>query len=210
MVERTITIAPFLAGSQYPRAQLLWIVGRTAEADRVIERAMTLWPTHRFVRFARFTILAFTGRARAALAMLEADKAPQNFTAAGIALWRASLPALYDPSPVNIATARTANREKGQADLSLASQAVMNLSVLGDIDGAFRVIDALYATDVASGGRNKVRGTSIAWRFAPWLFVPPVAAVRADPRFKALCDGIGLTDYWAKRGIKPDYQIRDI
>ena len=30
--------------------------------------------------------------------------------------------------------------------------------------------------------------------------------MRADPRFKELCDGTGLTDYWHKRGIQPDYQ----
>jgi hypothetical protein len=39
------------------------------------------------------------------------------------------------------------------------------------------------------------------------LFTPPGRAIRADPRFNALCDGIGLTEYWAKRGIKPDYQL---
>jgi hypothetical protein len=32
--------------------------------------------------------------------------------------------------------------------------------------------------------------------------------MQSDPRFAALCDGIGLTEYWAKRGIKPDYQLR--
>jgi hypothetical protein len=48
---------------------------------------------------------------------------------------------------------------------------------------------------------------STAWRFAPWLFIPPTASLRADPRFNTLCDGIGLTEYWAKRGIKPDYQL---
>ena len=48
---------------------------------------------------------------------------------------------------------------------------------------------------------------STGWRSAPWMFTPPVAPMRADPRFNALCDGIGLTEYWAKRGIKPDYQL---
>jgi len=49
--------------------------------------------------------------------------------------------------------------------------------------------------------------SSTAWRFTPWLFTPPVAALRADPRFEALCQGTGLTDYWAKRAVKPDYQL---
>jgi hypothetical protein len=27
-----------------------------------------------------------------------------------------------------------------------------------------------------------------------WLFTPPCAAMRADPRFGPRCDGIGLTE----------------
>ena len=61
----------FAAGIQFPKAQLLWILGRNAEADRVIDRAMQYWPEHQIVRFARFTIYAYTGRPRAALAMLD-------------------------------------------------------------------------------------------------------------------------------------------
>ena len=53
--------------------------------------------------------------------------------------------------------------------------------------------------------RQPVKGT--AWRFAPWLFTPPTASLRADPRFLAICDAAGLSEYWAKRGIKPDYQL---
>lgn len=207
LAERAVATAPLAAGNQFPRAQLLWIVGRAAESDRVIERAASLWPSHRYVRFARFTILAFSGRARVAQGMLDSGNAPQNFSQADIELWRKSLPALYDPSPANIAIARNANREGAAANLELASQAVMVLSELGDVDSTFKVIDALYATSASSGEASRGHGTSIAWRFAPWLFVPPVASARADPRFNALCDSIGLTDYWATRGIKPDYQL---
>jgi hypothetical protein len=30
--------------------------------------------------------------------------------------------------------------------------------------------------------------------------------MRKDARFMTLCRGIGLTDYWRDRGVKPDYQ----
>jgi hypothetical protein len=40
------------------------------------------------------------------------------------------------------------------------------------------------------------------------MFTPPAAAMRPDPRFLPLCDGIGLTDYWRRRGVKPDYLRR--
>ena len=38
LVERSLAIKPLASGSHYPRAQLLWITGRTAEADRVIDK----------------------------------------------------------------------------------------------------------------------------------------------------------------------------
>jgi DNA-binding winged helix-turn-helix (wHTH) protein/tetratricopeptide (TPR) repeat protein len=189
LVQRAIAVKPLAASANFPLGQLLWIVGRTAEADRVIDRAMQFWPAHGFVRFARFTIFAFTGRPLAALAMLENDKTrPQFFTPASVALWRISLPALDDPSPAKIAGARRASIDAVKRDPRLTSQAVL--------------ADAPGAPERKSGAPSN----STAWRFTPWLFTPPATAMRADRRFSALCDGIGLTAYWTRRGIKPDYQ----
>lgn len=207
--ERAVAVDPLSAGSQFPRAQLLWITGRTGEADRVSDQAMSFWPKHRFVRFARFTILAFTGRVRAALAMLEdKSKTPQGFSPESVALWKVNLTALDNPTPANIAAARSASLEMSKKRLDLAGQATMVMSALGEIDSSFEILGSHYALARQAGDRpSKPSRDSTAWRFAPWLFTPPMAAVRADLRFSALCDEIGLSDYWAKRGIKPDYQL---
>lgn len=213
LVERALAVKPLAAGNHYPRAQLLWILGRTAEADRVIDRAMQYWPSHRFVRYARFTIFAYAGRPRAALAMLEKpETAPQNFSPAMISLWRVTLAAFDRQSPASIAAARRANIDASKRDLTLTTQAVQALSMLGDVDSAFDVANDVLVFRRSSGLRsqsasNRPPVKSTAWRFAPWLFTPPTAAMRADPRFKAICDEIGLTEYWAKRGIRPDYQL---
>ena len=208
LVERALQVKPLAPGNHYPRAQLLWITGRTAEADRVIDKAMGYWPTHRFVRFARFTIWAFTNRPRAALAMIEKpETAPQNYTPEAIALWRVSLPALDQPTPASIATARRANLDAVQKDLRLTSQATMVMSALGEIDTAFEIANAFFAVGGPSESRRgaKLPVKSTAWRFAPWLFIPPIAPMRADPRFQSLVEGIGLADYWADRKVRPDY-----
>jgi DNA-binding winged helix-turn-helix (wHTH) protein/tetratricopeptide (TPR) repeat protein len=213
MIERALGLYPLAPGCHYPRAQLLWILGRTAEADRVIDRALQYWPWHRFVRFARFSIFAYTGRPRAALAMLERkETTPQNFSPASVALWRESLAALDQRSPASIAAARRANLEAAKRDLRLAPQAASALSALGEIDAAFEIAEAHFAIGrpaelhpQVAANRPPIKGT--AWRFAPWLFTPPTAPMRADPRFKVICDEIGLAEYWAKRGIKPDYQL---
>jgi len=44
-------------------------------------------------------------------------------------------------------------------------------------------------------------------RMTQWLFTPPVAIMRADPRFDKLCDDFGLTAYWRARRVRPDYQV---
>jgi DNA-binding winged helix-turn-helix (wHTH) protein/thioredoxin-like negative regulator of GroEL len=212
LVGRATAIRPLAAFNHYPRAQLLWILGRNAEADRVIDQAMEFWPSHRYVRFARFTIFAFTGRPRAALAMLDGKgTAPQNYSPASIALWRVSLLALDQRTPASIAAAVRANVAAAEQDLKLSAQAVLTLSALGEVDAAFELANSLLlfrdpVETQSSGDTLLPRVTSTAWRFAPWLFTPPVASLRADPRFAHLCDGIGLSDYWRKRGVKPDYQ----
>ena len=208
LVERAVAINPLAAGNQFPRAQLLWIVGRTAEADRVIDRARNSWPGHQSVRFAQFTIRAFTGRASAALDMLDDQL---GFSSALKALWRINLAALIRPTAANIEAARKACLERAKQRPALSNSATMVMSSLGEVDAAFEILRLRYAIErppeSARSQRNRTKGGSIAWRFAPWLFTPPVAAVRADPRFDYICDEIGLTDYWAKRGIKPDYQL---
>ena len=206
LTERAIAIEPLGASAHYPRAQLLWITGRTAEADRVIDQAIQNWPDHRFVRFARFTIFAYTNRPRAALAMLESPKtAPQNYSPEAIALWRISLAALDQRTPASIAAARNANLQAVMRDPHLSSQAVMALSALGETDAAFEIANSLFVFPDSHAGRPPAKST--AWRFTPWLFTPPTAVLRSDPRFGSICNESGLTDYWAKRGIKPDYQV---
>ena len=208
LVERALAIKPLAPGAHYPYAQLLWITGRTAEADRVIERAMQYWPAHRFVRFARFMIFAFTDRPRAAMAMIEKPgTAPQNFSPDSIALWRVTLPALDQASSANKLRARQAILEAVADDLLLTSQAAMVMSALGDLDTAFEITGKYFAVGTANTGNPKspMSARSTAWRFAPWLFTPPIAGMRADPRFRGLVDEIGLTAYWRARNIRPDY-----
>lgn len=213
MVERSLAAKPLAASCNFPRAQLLWILGRTAEADRVIDTAMQYWPEHRFVRFARFTIFAFTDRPRAALAMLDdSSKTPQAFSPAAVALWRVSLAAMEQRTPAAIAEARRANLEATKKEPRISSQAIQVMGELGEVDAAFEMANRLFLFQrpvedrgPATPGQPPV--TSTAWRFVPWLFTPPLAALRADPRFQSLCDGVGLTEYWAKRRVKPDYQL---
>jgi tetratricopeptide (TPR) repeat protein len=212
LVERAMAVSPLAASNHYPMAQLLWILGRDAEANRVIDRALQYWPAHQWVRFARFTIFVFTGREQAALAMLNGkNTAPQNYSPEAIALWRVSLAALEDRSPPKVAAARDTNLAAAKRNLRLSAQAIMTLSALGEIDAAFDIADTVLLFRVpthAVGPAGEQRpGKSTAWVFAPWLFTPPLESMRADVRFRTLCDGIGLSDYWSRRRVRPDFPI---
>lgn len=210
--ERQIAIDPLSPGPQFRRALKYWISGQVSEADITADQVMQRWPHHPTVWNARFIIYAFTGRPRAALAMLNDDSTrPDTLTPMARKTWQVSLDALDQKTPAAIAAAREVNVAGARKAPLLAAYGVMFLSALGEIDAAF---------DIANGfllGRGPILTprptndgnftTSVGWRMTQWLFTPPVAGLRADPRFKDICDGIGLTGYWRKRGVRPDYLL---
>lgn len=210
IAERAVAIEPLAPDHQFRRALRLWVLGDVAAADRVIDRALELWPSHRLVRLGRLMIYAFTGRAHAALALVNDERTqPILLTPAAAALWRTSLSALDDPSPPNVTRARDALLAGATTTTAAASWALVTLSALGQLDPAFEVARGFLlgqgplivrSRPEASGPRNN----SPSWRNTYGLFIPPTHAMRLDPRFTPFADGLGLTDYWRRRGVGPD------
>jgi tetratricopeptide (TPR) repeat protein len=205
--ERCLALQPLSSEPLGRRALKLWVFGRTAEADKVSDRLRALYPDDPWAWFVRAQIFAFTGRVSAALAMLGSAPAPMRPVAD---LWRASLPALDRPSSANVAKAQEACNRAFEASGMATNEAILVLSQLRELDSAF---------DIASGsllsrgplvprdqpGSHDTAGDA-GWRVnTQWMWTPPVAAMRTDRRFLPLCDGVGLSDYWKKRGVKPDY-----
>jgi hypothetical protein len=60
---------------------------------------------------------------------------------------------------------------------------------------------------ISKGAANGKEIDEYSRRMTQWLFTPPVAIMRADPRFDKLCDEFGLSAYWHARGVRPDYQL---
>lgn len=205
--EKALRLQPLSMDFLSKRALKLWIVGRTSQADAVIDQLRALYPTQPWPWFIRFAILALTGRAQAAQVMLDADpkmmESPQETS-----LWRTSLAALGKPSPVTIAKARDACVNAVKAS-GFGGASVMILSALGQVDTAFEVTEG-FLLSKGSVVRRDLPGAAYdaASRInIQWLFTPPAAVMRADPRFIPLCEAVGLTDYWRARGVSPDYQL---
>jgi hypothetical protein len=211
--ERGLAIEPLSPDLIGRRALKLWIAGRVSEADKVIDQARALWPSDPWQWWVRFLILALSNRARAAQALLDSDPAKVG-SPPEVALWRTCLPALDQRSPANLAKARQACLEGAKSAGELAAMSVMILSAIAEVDTAFDVANGFLLSRgliVRQGqsAANQVRDDT-GWRvWIQWLFTPACAAMRADPRFLQLCEGIGLVDYWRSRGVRPDYQLTE-
>jgi DNA-binding winged helix-turn-helix (wHTH) protein/tetratricopeptide (TPR) repeat protein len=203
--ERILKESPFMRASLVVRALKLWIMGRVRESDDVINRVLGLWPDYWFANYARFNILALTGRPRAARAIIDgAHDLPAGKTRALL------LNALETRTPSAIAAARAACVQLAQDSPQLANDVVMYLCALGLPDTAFELTEGflLWRGKMISMDRGNAKTVDeYNRRMTQWLFTPPVAIMRANPRFQKLCDEFGLTAYWRARGVKPDYQV---
>ncbi|MGN6057454.1 MAG: toll/interleukin-1 receptor domain-containing protein [Sphingomicrobium sp.] len=207
--ERALTFEPLSSDFLGKRALKLWLFGRTSESDKVIDQLRGLNPNDHWAWFVRVQIYAFTGRVGAALGLL--DNEPEMHGRSPMAsLWREALPALDDPSPSKIAKAREACIRGAGTVGNVANEAVLIMSALGELDTAFDIANGWLLSRGPLVPKEKPGSGQAAenagWRVGTqWMWVPPVAAMRADPRFLPLCGGVGLTDYWRKRGVKPDF-----
>lgn len=193
----------------YKRIYHLWTQGQLAEADAFADNAYQLWPTHPAIWTARFTLLAFTGRTAAATRMM------MNGGGARTPLTRArelTLRALQDGASLDRAV--QANLEIASMGPVSAVAALTHLSGLGEADAFFELAEAYYLNRGALGGivRTELDGsvTDQHRRITQLLFTPAAAAIRKDARFLRLCDSVGLTNYWRKATLVPDFMANPL
>ena len=204
--ELAIALNPSSPQPQWRKALKYWILGRTADADRVIDHVRTLWPEHPFAWNARFLIYAFTGRPEAAAAMIDDPlHRPRTVTAASMAQWGPTLIAIGQPTGERLASAVAANIACAQNSPGQAAYAAMALSALGQVDAAYKVAEGFLIARGPLLTREVFRPNHLlvndpGWRQTQWLFAPPMKQFRADARFTGLWDALSLTDYWRVRG----------
>jgi DNA-binding winged helix-turn-helix (wHTH) protein/tetratricopeptide (TPR) repeat protein len=207
--ERILRASPLARQYLVVRSLKLWILGRIRESDNVIDRVRGLWPEYGFGNWVRFMLFALTGRPRAALAMLDSGPVTEDAIDAA-AMWRAALEALETQSPRAMAAAKAACLRQASNAPVMVNDIVVLLCALGQTDAAFEVTEGflLWRGKIVSADQADGKAMDdYSRRMTQWLFTPPVAVMRADPRFLKLCDEFGLADYWRARGVKPDYQL---
>jgi hypothetical protein len=207
--ERILRASPLARQYLVVRSLKLWILGRIRESDNVIDRVRGLWPEYGFGNWVRFMLFALTGRPRAAFAMLDSGPVTEDAIDAA-AMWRAALEALETQSPRAMAAAKAACLRQASNAPVMVNDIVVLLCALGQTDAAFEVTEGflLWRGKIVSADQADGKAMDdYSRRMTQWLFTPPVAVMRADPRFLKLCDEFGLADYWRARGVKPDYQL---
>ena len=127
----------------------------------------------------------------------------------------------FDFENVTAVAQAVRSRAKGDIDRALdmnmkaarlargyAENTLQFAAFLGRPDAAFEVADAYYfgrGFQLGSLSFTKSMGQFYAEPRTYFLFLPSCAPIHADPRFDRLVNEIGLKDYWARSGSKPDY-----
>ncbi len=210
--KRAAELEPLSPVYQFRRAMALWTEGDLKEADHTLDRALHLWPTHPAVWTTRFLLYALSGRASAAQRLLDDREArPAGLSGPFADLLATTLNALDGGEPAAKERAIQAYADLlQQRGPSFAITAVLYLPALGALNLAFDAVNGyLLRTGLQVGalrrGNDEPRINDHHRRKTMMLFVPPTQAMRADGRFLPLCDGIGLTAYWRRCGVTPDF-----
>ena len=195
------------------RAFKLWIRGQASEADKVSDQLRGLYPTDH----GHGTCVSTSTRSAVVREPLsQCLMAIRRWSRPGVrrGFGAHALEALEERFPGKdrakreqacIAGARTSPQ--------MATEGGQVMGALGEIDTGIRHRQwpASFGAAPMSSGRSPARPLAArtpAWRIGTqWMFTPSVARRCAPIRASSRCaTAIGLTDYWRKRGVKPDYQ----
>jgi hypothetical protein len=165
---------------------LIW-TGQSQQADAQLTRFARLWPASGTVWNGRFESMVAQRHWAEALDFLDRTADRPSLPAEWIEHWVEMLTALKSHD----ASALQALRQKSVAPNGGSPQsAILSLALMGFIDDAF----------------------SVAARYSPaasdepdFLFGPPLAALRLDPRFMALAAKFRLPEYWRRTGVWADF-----
>jgi len=190
----------------------LWSSGQLGEAERLLDKATTIYATHPRIWTARYNQALVGGRPGTALAMAQDRQSPPSRTSEEWLGRRAAVAralttgAGHDQAAVTADLIADAKRSAGDA-----ARSVQDLAVLGRLDEAFALTEAYFfsrrfAIPDTAHAPDKRPEVNMESRSTIFLFVPATQPMRADPRFDKLVEELGLTHFWRESGSIPDYR----
>jgi tetratricopeptide (TPR) repeat protein len=219
IVERLLSEDRFAATFHYKRMYHLWTIGDLPPLEQVSAQALTLWPRHPAIWFARYWTLVFTGRADQAARMARQGETLPSVPAPAIHFLQrtAEIVAARDAGIADedqLAAHSAVAIKVASSGPANAVAALMSLCAIDAIDEAFEVAYGYYLGRGASVTplRWNAQDPSVTdqhRRVTQPLFIPSAGQMRASPRFMELCRDIGMTAYWEQSGITPDFKLKE-
>lgn len=167
---------------------------------------MERWPAHPLVWSARYAHLIYSGRPGAAAAFVQdPDALPSGFGPQQIAPRITLARAIQSRRPSDIESSIEWQRRIALAEPQSIRGAAPIFALLGRIDLTFASLERYYLDRGSFGERAPIG--ALTRRYTDFLFSPPMAAVRRDPRFAGLTRAIGLDDYWRATGSRPAHLL---
>ena len=193
-LDRAMADDPLSPNLQWQRIVALWSAGRLDEADAAMDRAIGLWPRHYAVWFVRVRLLAYSGRTKAALAMIEdSDNRPTGIPEWNFELSATEARALNSRAPTDVEAAIAAHRHAAGQGIGFAENAIIFAAAMGKsrrLSRSLRAISSIAAS--RSGNRNspgsracRSRKASASPLSCSSLRLPPCAPIRASARWCA-------------------------
>jgi tetratricopeptide (TPR) repeat protein len=169
--------------------QALIYSGRTDAARSELAEAERLWPEASTIRDARYRLnLRYGNLAEAsdALKLMQSGKVSTG------QVREAFVRARLDPTKASHAIDLAAAAYQARPDIDNLDELI---ATLGEFDRSQDLLNILLAT----------RDESQFPYFVEQLFRPPLADLRANPRFMQVAAHLGLLDYWRRSGDWPDF-----
>jgi TolB-like protein len=184
----------------------LW-QGDPAAARLLIARAMKRYPSRANFPAKMFEATAFYGALDDADALLKSPAAAPLLQPQGEGrTYGMILAALRHHRSADIAAVATDCAKVPLHTSEFQRTCFMALVKLGRLDEAFRMADSLYPDQRGATKADIERRWLAHMPFeTAYLFVPVTAPLRADPRFPAVAERLGLLQFWKERGTAPDF-----
>jgi tetratricopeptide (TPR) repeat protein len=188
--------------------QALWRTGRLEELDQSLDEAASLYPAQPRLWNNQMSIYLYGDRVDRALEMLRQPIGrPRNVSAETIAELEEIAGAIREPHSA-LADKVAARQVAHQRRIDAATDAVRILALLGRIDEAVAVVEALYFGNgyLVADWDGAANAFTPEQRDTLLLFEPSTRRLRADSRFESVVARLGLDAFWRTSRTPPDYR----